>query len=43
MYIAQTIIVILIAVAAVIWLLRKSLFPKKFHSSDCGDGDCGCH
>jgi len=43
MYIAQTIIVILIAVVAVIWLLRKSLFPKKFHSSDCGDGDCGCH
>jgi hypothetical protein len=43
MYITQSIIVILIAVAAVLWLFRKSFFPKKFKSSDCGDGDCGCH
>jgi hypothetical protein len=43
MYIVQTIIVVLLAVAAILWLFRKSIFPKKFDSSDCGDGDCGCH
>ncbi|AGC76390.1 attachment p12 family protein [Nonlabens dokdonensis] len=43
MYIAQTILVVLIAVIALVWLLRKFIFPNKYNSSNCGDGDCGCH
>jgi hypothetical protein len=31
------------AIGAVVWLFRKQLFPKKYNSSNCGDGDCGCH
>ncbi|WP_405378293.1 FeoB-associated Cys-rich membrane protein [Nonlabens sp. Asnod3-A02] len=43
MEIFQTISVFVIAVVAILWLFRKSIFPKKFNSSGCGDGDCGCH
>ncbi|KQC32177.1 hypothetical protein AAU57_01710 [Nonlabens sp. YIK11] len=36
-------IVILLLIAAVVWLFRKKLFPSRYNSNNCGDGDCGCH
>ncbi len=41
MYILQYIIVGLIALGAIVYLLKKYAFPAK--DQGCGDGDCGCH
>ncbi|BAO54643.1 hypothetical protein [Nonlabens marinus] len=43
MIIFQYILLGLAVSGAVLWLFRKQLFPKKYKSGDCGDGDCGCH
>lgn len=39
----QYILLAVAAIGAVLWLFRKSFFPKKYDSGNCGDGDCGCH
>ncbi|WP_090755086.1 FeoB-associated Cys-rich membrane protein [Nonlabens sp. Hel1_33_55] len=39
----QYIIVAVIVITAIGWLFRKRLFPSRYNSKNCGDGDCGCH
>lgn len=39
----QYAVVIVIVIGALLWLFRKTLFPKRYSSNNCGDGDCGCH
>jgi hypothetical protein len=43
MIIIQYILLALAVIGALLWLFRKQLFPKKYDSGNCGDGDCGCH